>query len=46
MFENIVLRGIFGPNWDDPITSSFIIINQTRNGENYMMRNLVLCAFI
>jgi hypothetical protein len=45
MFENTVVRGIFGPNWDDSITDSFIM-NQTRNGENDMVINIVLCAFI
>jgi hypothetical protein len=43
IFENTVSRGIFGPNWDELITNSFIM-NQTRNGENYMMINLVLCV--
>ena len=33
VFENRVLRRIFGPKWDEV----------TGNGENYIMRSLVIC---
>jgi hypothetical protein len=34
VFENRVLRGIFGPKRDEV----------TGNGENYIMRNLMFCT--
>jgi hypothetical protein len=34
MFENRVLRGIFGPKRDEV----------TENGEDYIMRSLMICA--
>ena len=34
VFENRVLRRIFGPKWDEV----------TGNGENYIMRSLMICT--